>query len=460
MKELARQKRIRLTSSQLIPLSFLGAIFLGTILLMLPAATVSGEKTDLTTAFFTSTTSFCVTGLVVVDTFAHWTLFGKIVILCMIQLGGLGIITTVSALMYMLHKRVSLGQVLMIHDSFNQNSLSGLLRFLIGVLKGTFLIEGIGAVLYAIAFIPEFGTGKGIWYAVFTSISAFCNAGIDIIGPDSLIGYQSNVLVMVTTMLLIVLGGLGYVVWFDLVKGTKEGIRKRRGPVYVLRHVSEHSRLVLSLTLLLILSGAALIFILERNNPETMKHMSTGDKLLNSLFQSITFRTAGFASVPQQGLQENTCFVGLLYMFIGGSPVGTAGGVKTVTVFILFLNMVAFVRNRNEAVVFRYRISGDLIRKASAIVIVSITVTFILTLLLMSVDHVKLVDGTYEMFSATATVGLSRGLTPGLSTGGRWLVILAMYLGRIGPISMGLFFTGGYKEKNSIHYARGEFFVG
>ncbi len=455
------QKRIRLSSAKMIPLSFLSAIVLGTVFLLLPMATAPGETTNFTTAFFTSTTSFCVTGLVVVDTYAHWTLFGKVIILIMIQLGGLGIITTVSALMYKLQKKMSFSQTLMIHDSFSQDSMSGLIRFLRGVVRGTFFVEGVGACLYMISFIPEFGTGKGIWISCFTAISAFCNAGIDIIGPNSLINYQSDTLVMITTMMLIILGGLGYVVWFDLFRGAKEGFRKKWGPIRILKRVSEHSKLVLSLTLFLILSGALCVYILERDNPETLGGMSLGDKILNSLFQSVTFRTAGFAAVPQGALRESTCFLGLLFMFIGGSPVGTAGGVKTVTMFVLMLDAVAFIRNRNEKVVFRYSVSNELIRKASAIVVVSISVTFILTILLMASCHTGMVNGTYEMFSATATVGLSRGLTPLLNTAGRWIVILAMYLGRIGPISMALFFTGGVSsEKNKVHFTDGRYYVG
>lgn len=454
------RKRNRLRSAQLIPISFLTAIAVGTLLLMLPISTASGESAGLLTSLFTATTSVCVTGLVVVDTFSYWSLFGKIVILLMIQLGGLGIIAVTSIIMLFVHKKFSLSYTVIIHDSFNLNSMSGLMRFLVKVFKGTFIVEGIGAALYMTAFIPQFGIAKGIWYSVFNSVSAFCNAGIDIIGPDSLIGYNSNYIVMITSMLLIIAGGLGYVVWFDILHGIINGIKRKFSPLQVYRRLGEHTKLVLSLTLVLIMAGAAGVFVLEYNNPLTIGDMSAGGKVLNSIFQSVTFRTAGFASVPQQGLNESTCVLGALWMFIGGSPVGTAGGIKTVTFFVTFLNAVSFIRARNETVVFSRRISEELVQKAAAIIMVSFSVTFVLLIMLLATNGIGLVDGMFEVVSATATVGLSRAVTPALNTAGRLIIIVSMYLGRIGPISMALFFSSAASEKNNVSYAKGEFFVG
>lgn len=452
--------KFKLRSAQLIPLSFLGAIVAGTVLLMLPVARAGSGSADLTTAFFTSTTSTCVTGLVVEDTFSYWSLFGKIVILMLIQLGGLGIIAVTSVVMLLIHKKFSLYQSIMLHDAFNLNSMTGLRKFLKSVFLGTFAVEMFGALIYMIVFIPEFGTERGIWYSVFTAVSAFCNAGIDIIGPNSLIGYQSNPVIMINTMFLIIMGGLGFVVWFDFQRVRRE--RRGKGLSFgtMLRRLSEHTKLVMAMTAVLILAGAVCIFLMEYDNPETLGKMSLGDKIMNSIFQSVTFRTAGFASVPQQSLTEGSCTVGALLMFIGGSPVGTAGGVKTVTFFALLLNTLSFIRNRNENVVFGRRFTSDLIHKATAIVMVSFMVTFMLLIALIVTNGVTLVDGMYEMFSATATVGLSRALTPALNTVGRWIVILAMYLGRIGPISMALFFNYSSSDINKVRYAKGSFFVG
>ena len=454
------KKKSRMTSAQIIPLSFLIAIAVGTLLLMLPVSTADGEKTSLLTAIFTATTSMCVTGLVVVDTYIHWSLFGKIVILIMIQLGGLGIIAVTSVLMLMIHRKFSLSQYVMLHDSFNLDSMSGLLTFLTGVFKGTFIVEGIGALVYMIVFIPKYGPGQGIWISVFTSISAFCNAGIDIMGPDSLISWNGNVLLLINTMFLIVMGGLGYVVWFDVSKGFKEKFKKGYSLRTMIKKFSEHTKLVLSLTGVLILVGAVLVFIMEYTNPDTIGEMSLGGKIVNSIFQSVTFRTAGFAAVPQDGLRESTAAMGLLFMFIGGSPVGTAGGVKTVTFFCVILNGVSFIRNRKEVVVYNRKLSQEMMQKASAIVLVSFSVTFIFLLLLLMTNNVGIMDASYEIFSATATVGLSRALTPNLNAVGKMIIIIAMYLGRIGPISMALFFNYKGMDKNSISFAEGRFFVG
>ena len=459
-KPLSLETKKKLSSAQLIPLSFLAAIVIGTILLLLPFSTAEGESTGIVTALFTATTSICVTGLVVVDTYAHWTLFGKIVILIMIQLGGLGIITVTSVVSLAIYKRFSLKQSVILHDAFNLDSVSGLMKFLSSVLKGTFLVEGIGALIYMISFVPKFGP-VGIWYAVFTSISAFCNAGIDILGPDSLISYNADPVVLINTMLLIILGGLGYVVWFDFINGVKEGRRLGYSPLLIVKRISEHSKLVISVTIFLIVTGALGVFVMEYGNPMTIGQMGLGGKIINSIFQSVTFRTAGFAAVPQGDLTEATCVMGSLFMFIGGSPVGTAGGVKTVTFFVVLLNTMAFIRDRNENVVFGRKIPSDLIHKACAIITVSFMITFVLLILLLFTEKVNLVDGMYEMFSATATVGLSRGITPLLGVTGRLLIIIAMYLGRIGPISMAFFFSERFEnDRNNISFAKGNFFVG
>ena len=442
-------------SRQIIPISFLAAILVGTLLLLLPFSTAEGETTSLLTALFTATTSVCVTGLVVADTFSHWSLFGHIVILVLIQLGGFGVITVTSMIMLMAKKHFSLADRTLLQDAMNLDTRSGLLGFLRRVVKATFLVEGAGAFLYCFAFIPEFGPVKGIWVSVFTAISAFCNAGIDIIGPDSLIRYNQNPLVMGVTMALIVLGGLGYVVWFDVIT---KGKANRRPNLFV-RRLGEHTKLVLALTAVLLAAGTLAVYLAEVGNPGTLGPMKAGDKWMNALFQSVTFRTAGFAAVPQQELTPATCAAGYFLMFIGGSPVGTAGGVKTVTVAIVILNAVSYIRGRRDTVIFRRSVSEELIRKSSAIVAVSISAVILLTILLLLTNPVSFTDGLYESVSALATVGLTRGLTPSLNGIGRILIITGMFLGRIGPISMALFFTragGG----SGISLAEGRFYAG
>ena len=443
---------LKISSAQIIPLGFFALILFGTVILALPISTAPGEKTSVLTALFTSTTSVCVTGLVVVDTFSHWSVFGQAVILLLIQLGGLGVITIYSAFILKLRKKMRLKDQILLMDAFNLSTPNGLFGFLGRVLSGTFIVEGVGALLYLPAFIPRFGLIKGVWVSVFTSVSAFCNAGIDIIGPNSLMDYGSDPLVLITTMLLIVIGGLGFIVWFDITSCLRRGEKKKR--------LGEHSKLVLSLTAALILIGAVSVFVLEYDNPATLGKMSLGDKILNSFFQSVTFRTAGFASFSQKGLTESTAFIGLVLMFIGGSPVGTAGGIKTVTFYVILKNAVSFILNRNETVILNRRVNRSFVQEATAIMTVSLSVALVFTVLLCATNHVSITDGAYEIFSATATVGLSRELTPHVDRFGRVAIIICMYLGRIGPISLALFFRMRHSPKNSVSAAEGKFIVG
>lgn len=453
-------KKRRLSSTQIIVLGFLGAIFVGTFLLMIPAATATGEHTSFLTALFTATTSICVTGLVVVDTFSHWSFLGQLIILLLIQIGGFGVITLYSSIMMLLKKNFTLRTRLLIQDYYNLDSIQGLIRFLIKVIKGSFFVEGLGFIFYSFIFIPRFGFFKGLWVSVFNAVSAFCNAGMDVIGSSSLIEYQTNVPMNLITIFLIVSGGLGYVVWFDCLENIKKGFKQKYSLRTFWRRLGEHTKLVINLTLFFLISGTLLVLLFEWNNPETIGNLSFGNKLLVSFFQSVTFRTAGFATVPQEALTPSTCLVGCIYMFIGGSPVGTAGGVKTVTVFVVLLNVMSFIRNRTEPVVFNHSVSEKLINKANAIVIVNLLLTITLIVALMQTCNVPLIDAAYEIFSATGTVGLSRALTSSLNVPGMIIVMLGMYAGRIGPISMALFFNISRSDKNDIKFSSGHFIVG
>lgn len=457
------EKRIntdKMTSTQIIMLGFLFAIFLGTLLLMLPVATVEGEHTGLLTALFTATTSICVTGLVVVDTFSHWTIVGQIIILILIQIGGFGVITLYSGIMMLMKKKFSLSTRLLIQDYYNLDSIHGLIKFLIRVIKDTFIVEGIGALLYSLIFIPKYGIIKGIWVSIFNAVSAFCNAGMDVLGANSLIDYQTNIPINLITAFLIISGGLGYVVWFDVIENLKKSIKYKYSIRTFWKRLGEHSKLVINLTLFFLISGTILIMIFEWNNARTIGNLSIGNKVLVSFFQSMTFRTAGFATVPQDALTPSSCLIGCIYMFIGGSPVGTAGGIKTVTIFVVLLNVFSFIRNRTEPVVFSRAVSDKLINKANAIVMSNLTLTMILVLVLIQVSHVPALAAAYEIFSATGTVGLSRGLTSRLNAPGLLVVIIGMYAGRIGPISMALFFNTKRSDKNDIRFSNGHFIVG
>ena len=445
------------TTTQLILLGFLMTIFVGALLLMIPAATAPGEKTDFLTALFTSTTSVCVTGLVVEVTATHWSLLGHIIILCLIQIGGLGIIAVTMGCMLVMRRQIGLRDRLLLGDAFNLSTVSDLVPFLRRVIGGTFFVEGLGAIGYLFVFIPEYGA-KGVWYAVFHAISAFCNAGIDLLGPDSLSLYADNVWMNGVTILLIVMGGIGFIVWWDILDVIKRA-RRASYRMNVVTHLKLHTKVVLVTTLILIFGGATLFAMIEWNNPETMGAMCTGDKLMAALFQSVTARTAGFYTISQSGLRGASLLTMLVLMTIGGSPGSTAGGIKTSTVALLVYAAMCTVKGQEEVVAFHQRISPRSVRKAWTVFSVSLLIALVGTALLMQVCDATLEDALYEVFSAVGTVGISRGLTPHLNEAGRVIIIICMYLGRIGPISMAIAFSRK-KPENSIRYAEGEITVG
>ena len=427
-------------------LSFLVLILAGSLLLALPISSASGEAVPYQDALFTATTAACVTGLVTLPTVTAWSVFGQAVILVLIQVGGLGVVTIMSALMILLHRRMGIGDRLLLQDAFNLNSLSGIVRFVKRVLLGTFLVEGLGALLYMTVFVPEFGP-RGIWISVFTSISAFCNAGIDIIAENSLCNYATNPIINTVTSLLIILGGIGYIVWWDVMglgKGTA-GKKRRR-----FRNLSLHSKIAITTTLILIFGGGMLIFLFEYDNPLTIGNLSAFDKIQVSLFQSVTTRTAGFATVPQQDLTNASSILCLLLMFIGGSPVGTAGGIKTVTIAVLMVSALATIQNKQDVSLYNRNIAKQAVSKAVAVTVMSFSIMFTSTVLLSAVSGADALDILYETVSATATVGLTRDLPPYLNTAGKAIIIGTMYLGRVGPISLALALNSGKKRQNII----------
>lgn len=439
-------KRVHLSTTQTILLSFLLTIFIGSVLLALPVSSAAGQPVPYLDALFTATTSTCVTGLVTVPTFSTWSVFGQIVILLLIQIGGLGVITIMSGFMLMLHKKMGIGDRLLIQDAFNLNTMSGLAKFIQSVLLGTLLIEGLGAISYMFVFVPDFGA-KGIWIAVFNSISAFCNAGIDIIGENSLCNYATHPLINITTSLLIILGGIGYIVWWDVLRVIKSCTPRN---LRIFRRLTLHSKIAITATFALIFGGAALIFICECNNPQTIGNLSLFDKIQVSLFQSVTTRTAGFATVGQENLTGAASVVSLILMFIGGSPVGTAGGVKTVTVVTLLCSAFATIRNKKQATVFHRTISGDSIRKAVAVVAMFSVVMLASVILLSIATDAPTVDVIYEAVSASATVGLSKNLTASLNTMGKLVIIATMYFGRVSPISLAVAFGSKGETQNVV----------
>ncbi len=451
-----KKQRFPISTTRIILLSFLIAILIGAALLSLPISSSTGKATPFLDALFTATTSTCVTGLVVTPTVSSWSVFGQIVILLLIQIGGLGVITIMSGLMILLHKKMGIGDRLLLQDAFNLNSLSGLVRFVKKVVGGTLVIEGIGALLYMTVFIPQFGA-KGIWISVFTSVSAFCNAGIDIIAENSLCNYALNPIINIVTSLLIVIGGIGYIVWWDVLRVLKQRKTKNNPPF---RSLTLHSKIAITATLLLIVVGAAFIFAFESNNPQTIKDYTLLQKIEVSLFQSVTTRTAGFATLPQENLTNGASLVCLLLMFIGGSPVGTAGGIKTVTFAVLIASAVASVRGKEETELFGRRLAKQAVSKAVAVTCMSFLILFVSTVLLSAVTDAAALDLVYETVSATATVGLSRNLTASLNPIGKLILICTMYLGRVGPISLAVALKRSKDNQNMIQNPMEEISVG
>ena len=441
-----KKSRINLSTTQTILLSFLLAILAGSALLALPVSSADGIAVPYIDALFTATTSICVTGLVTVPTFSTWSLFGQIIILFLIQIGGLGVVTIMSGLMISLHRRIGIRDRMLIQDAFNLNTLSGMVKFIRKVIAGTFLVEGIGALLYMTVFVPEFGV-KGVWISLFNAVSAFCNAGMDVISENSLYAYVHNPVINIVTILLIVFGGIGYIVWWDIM-GVLKNIRRQGLKCFA--NLTFHSKIALSVTGILILAGTAAVFIFEYNNPLTMYSFSVPEKLQASLFQSVTTRTAGFATVPQENLTNASALTSLLLMFIGGSPVGTAGGIKTVTFAVLITSAFATMKTRSEAELFHRTIPKQAVSKAVAVVSMAFIILFTATLLLAAVTDADALDIVYETVSAAATVGLTRSLTSELNIWGRIIIIITMYLGRVGPISLMIALNTKKETKNII----------
>ena len=419
-------------TTQIILASCVVVILLGSLLLYLPISAAEGVTVSYEDALFTATTATCVTGLVTLPTFSTWSVFGQAVILLLIQVGGLGVITVMAGLMVLLNRRIGMGDRLLLQDAFNLNSMSGLVRFVKRVVKGTFFIEGIGALLYMTVFVPDYGI-KGVWISVFTAVSAFCNAGIDLLGSVSLADYAFDPVINAVTCALIVMGGLGFIVWWDIMRVIK--LRRKQGR-RMFRNLTLHSKIAITATLALIIIGAVLVFIFEHNNPATMKDLSLWQKTQLSLFQSVTTRTAGFFTLPQENLSAPTAVVCLVLMFIGGSPVGTAGGIKTVTAAVLIMTAVASLRGKESIELFGRRLKTQAVSKAVAVTCMSFFIMLVSTVALSAVCGGDVLDILYEAVSATATVGLTRGVTPVLNTAGKLIITATMYLGRVGPISL------------------------
>lgn len=434
-------KKFKIPASALVALSFLIMILLGTGLLCMPFATADGGV-DFMTSFFTATSATCVTGLIVEDTLAHWSGFGQAVILFLIQVGGLGFITIISIFTVYAKRRATLSQRKLAMQSAGSVDLVGVRGLLKIILIGTFSFEFLGAFALSFAFVPVYGWGKGIWEAVFTSVSAFCNAGFTITGTQggatSLMNFAGNPLVIIVVSLLIIVGGIGFFVWGDVVR---HGIHLKK---YTL-----HAKVVLVTTGVLILLGWILFGVFEWNNPQTIGNESAGTKILTSLFLSVTPRTAGFNTLNYASATSATNALTIVYMFIGGSPGSTAGGIKTVTLAVFFLSLVANARRYDEIHLFRRRFENEASSQAGSVICLYLFASVISVILICAVetgnDAVTFENALFEVVSAIGTVGLSHGITAELHVFSRLVLIFLMFFGRVGGFTLILIFSGDKK---------------
>lgn len=437
-KEKVKKKQ---STTRSIALGFALIIFVGALLLTLPIATRTGEV-DFIESLFTATSATCVTGLVVADTYQNWSIFGQIVIITMIQLGGLGFMTVGVYISVLLKKKIGLQERESIHESVNTMETAGVVRLVKKIVQGTFIIEGIGAILLATRFIPRFGVRRGIYYSFFHSISAFCNAGFDLMGIEgeysSLVAFEDDIIVNVVVMLLILIGGIGFIVWDDIQRN-KWHFKK-----YLL-----HSKIVIVTTVIITIVTTILFFVFEYNN--TLRDMTLLEKMLGAAFSSVTPRTAGFNTVDTAALSEAGKLLSMVLMFIGGSPGSTAGGAKTTTIVVLVCYAIAMVRSHEDINLFGRRLTADVVKKANAVVMINLVLSLIVAMIIMAMQ--PLLSGTdvmFEVLSAINTVGMTTGITRELDVIARILIMILMYCGRLGSLSFALVFA----QKNTTDSVR------
>ena len=441
-----------LSPTKIIAVTFLILILTGAFLLTLPVATRDGQGCDFLRALFTATSATCVTGLTPFDTYTQWSGFGQGVLLCLIEVGGLGFMSMATLFVFLLRKRIGLKQRMVMAQALSLNDMEGVVRLQRTVIFGSLSVEALGAAILAAYFTPRFGFWKALWLGAFHSVSAFCNAGFDVFGflepGASLMTFQNDPLVLLTLGALVVIGGLGFLVWEELAE------RKPFG------RMSVYTRLVLSTTGALLLAGWVLTCLLEWNNPDTLGNMPVWEKLLNGFFQSVTLRTAGFAAVDQGKLTEGGKAVSMVIMLIGGSSGSTAGGLKTVTFVVLVLFIWARLRGRSTVCAFRRTIPESQVLDAMTIAIAMLILAMFGAVFICATSPVGFTNALYEAISALATVGLTADTTLRLSVPAQWLIILYMYFGRVGILTISLGFLTGDRAAERFRYAQTSLLIG
>jgi len=447
-----KKTKVRLSATQIIAIVFAAIILVGALLLSLPAASRSGSSCGFFPALFTATSATCVTGLVLYDTFTQWSAFGQVVIITLIEIGGLGFMSAASIFVFLLRKKVGLRQRMVMAQALNLNDMDGVVKIQKLVITGSLSIQGVGALILFLRFLPEHGFGRALAWGVFHSISAFCNAGFDLFGylqpGQSVIVFNDDPIVLLTLMSLVTIGGLGFLVWEEMAR------------VRNFKKFSVYTKLVLLMTAGILLVGTAVILLLEWDNPATIGNMPLWQKVLNAFFQTGTLRTAGFASLDQALLRDATKAFSILIMFIGGSSGSTAGGLKTVTVVVLLLFVWAKARGKQSVHVFKRNIPGEKAVDAMTITFITVALSVFGAIFISSVAPVSFLDAWYEAVSAICTVGLSAGGTASLGVAAQAVIIAFMYFGRVGILTLSLGFLMGDKAKDRFQYADTNLLIG
>ena len=432
-------------------MGFAGLILTGSLLLALPAASQAGQSVGWVNALFTATSAVCVTGLTVVDTGTYWTVFGKTVIAVLIQVGGIGFMSMATLFAVLLGKQINLKERLLIRQAVGQDTLSGVVRFSLYLLAMTFALELAGTIILAFRFVPEFGVGKGLLYSAFHAISAFCNAGFDLMGNgQSLTGYVTDPLVNGVVGMLIILGGLGFTVVIELINTRN------------FQRMTLHTRLVLTMTLFLLVSGTILYLVLEWNNPFTLGNLPASQKIMAGFFQSLTTRTAGFNTVDTAGLTTASQLMTVILMFIGGSPGSTAGGIKTVTLSVVLVMALSVIRGQNRVCIFRKRIPDPIVIRAVTILVFAVIVLILATMTMTILEpDIPFMAVLFEVTSALGTVGLSTGITSSLGEPGKILLTATMFVGRVGTLTIGFALAKRqHNYQNRLQYPEERIIVG
>ena len=452
LKSAMKRKRFRLSATQIIAVGFAAIILSGAILLNLPAASRSGESCGFFPALFTATSATCVTGLVLYDTYTQWSIFGQVVIITLIEIGGLGFMSAASTVVFLLRRKVGLRQKMVIAQALNLNDMDGVVKIQKLVLTGSLSIQGIGALILLLRFWPAYGFGRALAWGVFHSISAFCNAGFDLFGylapGQSLIIFNDDPIICLTLMALVTIGGLGFLVWEEMAR-----VRK-------FKNFSVYTKLVLLMTGGIMLIGTVVVLIMEWNNPATFGDMPVWQKVMNAFFQTGTLRTAGFVTVDQAGLQDATKAFSVLIMFIGGSSGSTAGGLKTVTVLVLLLFVWAKARGKQSVYVFKRNIPSDKAVDAMTITFITALLSIFGAMVISATSAASFLDAWYEAVSAICTVGLSAAGTATLGVASQCVIIAFMYFGRVGILTLSLGFLMGNKAKDRFQYADTNLLIG